>query len=535
MRTEQDLAEKAAMLAALVDSSDDAIISKNLNGIITSWNRAAERLFGHTEMEAIGKNISLIIPHDKLKEEEMIISTIRLGRRLEHYQTTRINKEGKEFPLSVTVSPILNAEGQIVGASKIARDISKQKEVESIMVQYAQRLELINETGKILSAELDINQILQKTTDATTKLCGAAVGAFFYNKADSKGESLLLYTLSGAPREAFEKFGTPRNTEVFDITFSGKGILRSDDITKDQRYGKNSPHKGMPQGHLPVVSYLAVPVISQSGIVIGGLFFGHPTPAMFTKDHETLVQAIATHAGVALENAKLYHEIQALSARKDEFIGFTSHELKTPLTAIKGYVQLIAQNPEDVSKILPNIDRQVSRLSGIISDLLDLSKIQAGKFDLNLQNVSLGALVKESCESAKQLSAAHTIDCRLPAENIILKIDSDKMVQVLLNIFSNAIKYSSNNKKIILSAERTGDEVKISIHDSGIGIATEHLDKIFNRFYRVNESSNKTQGLGLGLYLCKEFVEGHRGKIWAESEEEKGTTIHILLPIESID
>lgn len=535
MRTHQDLGKKAALLAAIVESTDDAIISKNLSGIIASWNKAAEKIFGYAEEETIGRHISLIIPRDRMEEEEMIISTIRQGKRLDHYRTMRVNKAGREFPISVTVSPIINSEGELVGASKIARDITKELETEMELKQYAHRLELINETNKILAGELDAEEILQKTTDATTKLCGAAFGAFFYNKTDSKGESLSLFALSGAPREAFEKLGMPRNTDVFDITFSGQGILRSDDITKDPRYGKNSPHKGMPKGHLPVVSYLAVPVISQNGVVIGGLFFGHPKPAMFTKEHEVLVQSVATQAGVALENARLYLEVKALSARKDDFIGFTSHELKTPLTTIKSYVQLLALKPEEINKILPNIEKQVSRLSGIISDLLDLSKIQNGKFDLNLENVSLVSLVNESCESAKQLSPDHLIDCRLPSENIIVKIDNAKMVQVLLNIFSNAIKFSPPLHKILLSAERIGDEVKISIGDSGIGVAKEHLDKIFNRFYRVNETSNKTQGLGLGLYLCKEFVEAHRGKIWAESEAGNGTTIHILLSIATIE
>ncbi|HMG67829.1 MAG TPA: PAS domain S-box protein, partial [Chitinophagaceae bacterium] len=476
----EDATEKMAILASIIDSSADAIISKNMDGIITSWNRASEQMFGYSESEAVGKHISLIIPVDRLSEEEMIISKLRKGERIEHFETIRVTKTGKELVISLSISPIRNSLGKIIGASKIARDITKQKEAEELQAQYVHRLELLNATGKTLSAELDVNGILQKTTDATTQLCGAAFGSFFYNKTDSKGESYMLYTLSGAPREAFEKFGMPRNTAVFDITFSGHGILRSDDITKDHRYGKNSPHKGMPHGHLPVVSYLAVPVISQTGIVIGGLFFGHPKPGMFKEEHEILVEAIASQAGIALENAKLYQEIQSLNAKKDEFIGFTSHELKTPLTTVTGYLQLIEQSPEIASQVLPKMSRQISRLSAIISDLLDISKIQAGKFELNLTRVSLGTLVKESIESAKSLSADHEIQFELPTENLILKIDSTKMTQVVVNIFSNAIKYSPANKKILLTAERFGDEVTISIRDWGIGVAKEDLDKIFH-------------------------------------------------------
>ena len=530
----QSATEKMAMLAAIIESSQDAIISKNLSSIITSWNKAAETMFGYTSQEVVGNHISIIIPKDRIEEEEMIISKLRRGERIEHYETIRVAKSGKQLNISLSISPIRNESGEVIGASKIARDITEQKETEKLLTEYLHRLEVINAVGKTLAAELDINALLQKTTDATTQLAGAAFGAFFYNKTDSKGESYLLYTLSGAPREAFEKFGMPRNTAVFEMTFTGRGIVRSDDITKDPRYGKNSPHRGMPEGHLPVVSYLAVPVFSQTGIVIGGLFFGHPQPGVFREEHERLVEAIASQAAVALDNAKLYQEIQNLSTRKDEFIGFTSHELKTPLTTISGYVQLLEDSPEMSSQLLPKIKKQVQRLSAIISDLLDISKIHAGKFELNKTVIGLGTLIKESVDSARQLSSSHQIKCKLPSEELLLNIDPTKISQVIINVLSNAFKYSKENKEILVTAERLGDEVKISIRDNGIGIAKEHLNKIFTQFYRISDHENSTPGLGLGLYLCHEFVDAHHGKIWAESEPGKGTTMQITLPIKPV-
>src|SRR6188768_953395 len=530
----QTTTERMATLAAIIESSDDAIISKQLNGIITSWNKSAEIIFGYSEAEAVGQHISLIIPKDRLEEEEMIISKLRQGERIAHYQTIRITKSGKEVNISLSISPIYDETGKVIGASKIARDITKQKEAEKLIEQYVYGLELLNVTGKTLAAELDTNIILQKVTDATTKLSGAAFGAFFYNKTDSKGGSYLLFALSGAPREAFEKLGMPRNTAIFDMTFSGQGVVRSDDITKDPRYGKNSPHKGMPAGHLPVVSYLAVPVFSPSGIVIGGLFFGHPKPAMFTKEHETLVESIANQAAVSLENARLYQEVQNLSAKKDEFIGFASHELRTPLTTITGYLQMVEESPDLIRHVTPKLKKQVARLVAIISDLLDISKIQAGKFELHQTTISLRSIVKESVDAARQLSADHQIEYKIPSEELFLYVDATKINQVLLNILSNAIKYSPNNKEIGLNAECFGDEVKISISDHGKGIAKEHLDQVFTQFYRVASKDNHTEGLGLGLYLCKEYVEAHHGKIWAESEAGKGTTMHLTLPLKKI-
>lgn len=488
-------------------------------------------MFGYSESEMVGRHIHLLIPEDRWGEEEMIISHLKAGKRIEHYQTIRVTKSGRLINVSITVSPIKNAKGIIVGASKIARDITRQKEQEEIIRQYAERLELINAVGKSISSQLDEQSILQKVTDATTQLSGAAFGAFFYNKVDAKGETYMLYNLSGAPREAFEHFGMPRNTDVFAATFQGSGIVRSPDITRDPRYGKNSPHHGMPAGHLPVVSYLAVPVISSSGIVLGGLFFGHPREDMFKEEHEHLVAAIASQAAVALDNAKLYQEVQALSSRKDEFIGFASHELKTPLTTLSGYFQLAKKTPQLPAGFFDKVDKQLARLQHIISDLLDISKIQAGRMDLHFAKSSLNLLIYESVEAINP--ATHTIKTQLLHDDILITVDAQKMSQVLINLLANAIKYSEPGTTILVTASVLGDQVQISICDEGVGIASHDIDKIFNQFYRTSRTRS-THGLGLGLYIAREIMEGHMGKVWAESQEGKGSVFHVMFPVERI-
>jgi PAS domain S-box-containing protein len=188
-------------------------------------------------------------------------------------------------------------------------DVSKQK-------AYEHRLETLNSIARTLAGELDLERIIQSVTDTATELCGAKFGAFFYNDIDDQGERYVLYALSGAPRSAFEKFGLPRNTEVFDPTFRGTGIIRSDDIRKDPRYGKSAPHFGMPDGHLPVVSYLAVPVIARSGEVLGGLFFGHDQPGRFGQEAEETVAGIAAHAALAIDNARLLRDAQGEIKRR---------------------------------------------------------------------------------------------------------------------------------------------------------------------------------------------------------------------------
>lgn len=525
--------EKQALLAAIIDSSDDAIISKTLEGMITSWNQGAERIFGYKEAEVLGKHISLLIPKNRLSEEDMIISRIRSGQRIHHFQTLRLTKDGREVPISLTISPIKDNTGRVIGASKIARDITEQLQAQGALHNYAQRLELLLSVAKTISEKLDMQVILQKLTDITTKLTGAEYGAFFYNVTNSKGESYFLYTLSGAPREVFDKFGMPRNTAVFQKTFAGEGILRSDDITQDPRYGKNAPHFGMPAGHLPVVSYLAVPVISPSGMPIGGLFFGHSQPAMFKAEHEDLVESIASQTSIAIENARLYEEIKTLNSRKDEFIGVAGHELRTPITTIKGYLQLIQGQIEDtLSKdLVDKALRQVNKLNGLIGDLLDVSKIQSGKLEYRMTSCQLLPLVRESVEMIRQIHTSHTIRMELPSGDIMITADGAKIEQVLINFLNNAIKYSPEADMIILTVQKEGSRVVVGIQDFGIGIPKAHHEKVFQRYYRISHSKHVIGGLGMGLYIAKEIIDRHKGAIWVESEEGKGSTFYFSLPL----
>jgi PAS domain S-box-containing protein len=300
--------ELQARLAAIVATSDDAIVSKNLDGVVLSWNAAAERIFGYTVDEIIGKPILILLPPERFDEEATILAKIRRGERVDHFETVRVRKDGRRIDVSVTISPIHDAAGNVVGASKIARDISEHK-------QLIKEREQLYALGAAMAIEHDVHAIVQLITDATTELSGAQFGAFFYNVTNENGESYMLYTLSGAPREKFANFPMPRNTDVFGPTFAGTGVVRSNDITKDPRYGKNDPYFGMPPGHLPVCSYLAVPVMSRSDEVLGGLFFGHAEPGVFTERSERIVTSIAGHAGVSLENARLHQELSETASR----------------------------------------------------------------------------------------------------------------------------------------------------------------------------------------------------------------------------
>jgi PAS domain S-box-containing protein len=495
--TSQELENKQAMLAAIVESSEDAIISKTLQGIITSWNVAAEMMFGYKEEEVIGKHISLLIPTDKLPEEDMIIDRIRRGLRVEHFETVRVTKSGSFIPISLTISPIRASDGKIIGASKIARDITAQLRAQREIQEHANIQELLLSSAKALSANLDLESILQKVTDITTRL-------------------------------------TEAEFSVFRPAFDGEGILRSDDITNDPRFGEKLPHRGLPMGHISVVSYLAIPIKSPTGGAIGGLFFGHSKPGMFKEKHEKLVSGIAAQAGVAIDNAKLYEEIKILNSRKDEFIGIAGHELRTPITTIKGYLQLLEdQSQEGAAKLFTEKAlRQVNKLNRLIGDLLDVTKIQSGQLQYNMISCFLLPLIRESLDTVRQMYTSHFLEAELPAEDIVITADGAKIEQVLINLLTNAIKYSPDARKIRLTVTREPHRVVVAIRDWGIGIPTEHLENIFHRYYRVESSSEHViAGLGIGLYISKDIINRHKGSIWAESEVGSGSVFYFALPL----
>lgn len=334
----------AERLAAIIESSDDAIIGKTLDGIITDWNAGAERIFGYSSSEIVGASILTLIPEDRRSEEDEIIARLKKGERVEHFETLRQRKDGSLIHISLTASPIKAADGQVIGASKIARDITARKQTETLLRQQSERLQTLYRVASEISRDLDLERIVQSVTDIGTELSGAKFGAFFYNVTDAAGESYQLYTLSGAAREAFN-FGMPRNTAVFEPTFAGEGVIRSDDIRKDPRYGHSAPHYGMPAGHLPVVSYLAVPVTSVSGEVLGGLFFAHDEPGKFTAEAENLVSAIAAQTAVAMDNARLHKAAQQeIEQRKraEESKELLLHELKHRVKNTLATIQAMA-------------------------------------------------------------------------------------------------------------------------------------------------------------------------------------------------
>lgn len=298
--------EVKSYLAAIVGDSEDAIVSKTLNGIVTTWNSAAERMFGYSAEEMVGQELAIIIPSDQVLAEPEILARIRRGERIDHYETERFRKDGSRINVSITVSPIRDTRGRIIGASKIARDITKQKAIEADLQEEKRILESLNQTGPAFAQHLDLNDLLQVVTERATEVVGARFGAFYFKGTEAPNNPFVVATLSGGEREAFEELGLPGKTPLFDATFQGEAVVRADDITTDPRYGSALPQNSELKGRPAIRSYLAVPVVSRSHEVLGGLFFGHPEVARFSERSERLLHGISAQAAIALDNARLF-------------------------------------------------------------------------------------------------------------------------------------------------------------------------------------------------------------------------------------
>ncbi len=299
-------------LRDVLDHVPDGVLAFDKECRYTVWNSAMENLSGMSRQEVLGRNAFEVFPFLREIGEDRYFYRALAGETLHSVNREyRIASEGRSGYFDGEYSPLRNSQGEIVGGIAIIRDRTEAHRIhdaEAKLQEEKAMLETLLRTGEIVGAELDLERIVQAVTDAATQATGAQFGAFFYNVINAKGESYMLYTLSGAPREAFAGFPMPRNTAVFAPTFNGEGVVRSDDIKADPRYGKTPPHYGQPKGHLPVRSYLAVPVLSRSGEVIGGLFFGHSEIGVFAPSTERLVTAMAKQAAIAIDNARLYEE-----------------------------------------------------------------------------------------------------------------------------------------------------------------------------------------------------------------------------------
>ncbi|MEO6106647.1 MAG: ATP-binding protein [Cyclobacteriaceae bacterium] len=435
-----------------------------------------------------------------------------------------------------------------LGESEAAREINAAILME--LTEERETLETLNHLAPILASNLDLESLVQQVTNQATKITGAAFGSFFYNVINEDGKALMLYTISGASKEAFSSFGMPRATEIFGPTFRGEGTIRSDDITADPRYGQNKPYHGMPVGHLPVKSYLAVPVVSRTCEVIGGLFFGHPDKAIFSNRDERIVEGVAALTAVGIDNARLYEQVkqgkkkaETASKAKTDFLTTMSHEIRTPMNAIIGLSTILSLSSPLTAKqtnFIKTLQSSADSLLALINDLLDISKIEAQSAELENVPFSLYKLVEEVVSmisvQAKEKGLKFTADFE-SVQKLIFCSDPTRLRQILNNLCGNAVKFTEYGKVSLKILKEEGNDIGLAklsfiVSDTGIGIPEEKLDLIFDKFVQVDMSINRRyEGTGLGLFIMKCLVTAMGGTVSVKSNMNGGSEFTVCLEL----
>ncbi len=665
---ENQVEEARFQLAALVESADIPIIGKTREGIITSWNRAAERMYGYSAEEAVGQPITLIFPPDRQDEFLKIMQRITRGERVDLYETERVRKDGTIVPVSVTISPIYDSEARIIGASTITHDITERKRIEA-------QEQFLTEVSKVLSSTLDYQETLANIARLVVPQLADWFAVDLAN-ADGHLELIEIAHKDAAQvrwaRELRERYpidpdapaGLPR------VVRTGESELYPEITDEMLVAGARDEEELNLARQIGYSSAIVVPLVARGRTIGVVSFVATESGKHYDERDLDLAEEVGRRAGVALDNARLYREAQQsrdqldiilqgvadgivvyasdsrliyaneaaaqmngygsvkellaaplhsirsryklideegqpfhhsqlphqrvfagepeaqaiigytkagtrqperwslvksrpvrdesgqvamvisiihditermiVERRKDEFISMTSHELRTPVTSLKGFTNVLQrrmakQGDRQGLHYLARMDAQLDRLTALISDLLDISRMQSGKLELRVEPFDLDALIDETVENAQAATLTHhlLIEGRTGAQ---VFGDKERLGQVFVNLLTNSIKYSPRAAKVMVRLFLDGDQTQaiVSVQDFGIGIDKTHHEKIFERFYQVTDPEEKTYpGLGIGLYISREIVARHHGRMWVESSKGEGATFFVALPLPS--
>jgi signal transduction histidine kinase/DNA-binding response OmpR family regulator/PAS domain-containing protein len=556
--------------------------------VFTMANKAYEKVVGRQDL--VGLPVAEALP--EIPEQGFLSLLDRVwqtgqpfvGRQIPVLLAPEPGAVPEEHWLDFVYQPII-VEGAVQGILVQGQDVTEQRRAEEALRRETRALAVLNRIGADLAAELDLDRLVQRITDAGVELSGAAFGGFFYNVLDNQGGSYMLYALSGVPRSAFEHFPMPRATAVFKPTFMGEGAIRSDDITTDPRYGRNDPYYGMPKGHLPVRSYLALPVTSRSGEVLGGLFFGHPEPGRFKPEHETLLIGVAAQAAIAIDNARLFQAAQREihhRAHAEEQLRQLNETLETRVAAAIAERQQAeaalqqAQKMESIGKLTGGIAHDFNNLLQVVAGNLQLlQRDVAGNERAERRVSSAMAGVVRGAKLASQLLA---FGRRQPLEPKVVNIarfvtgmeemlrrtigeaieieiemivsgglwntfvDPTQVENALLNLAINARDAMQGGGKLTIEVGNAyiddayaranpdvqpGQYVMIAVTDTGHGMTPEVQAMVFEPFFSTKAEG---KGSGLGLSMVYGFVKQSGGHVKIYSEVGQGTTVKMYLP-----
>jgi len=546
----QKRAEHAtAQLAAIVQSSEDAVVSKTLDGIVQSWNSAAQRIFGYAPEEMIGKPITTIIPPELHGEEAMIIERIRGGLPVEHFDTVRIAKGGRRIPISLSVSPIRDARGKVIGASKIARDISERKRAERELLESRRRLASeAAALGRLSEASTRLWQCrnlasgLDEVLRTVKELTGAVKGNVQLVNSSRNTLSIVAY-------EGFDAnfLATFEHTSVDDrraacgrALADGRSVV-IEDVFTDTDY---APFHEVARaaGYRAVIS---VPLFAADGSKLGAISVHFPSPHRPTEAEMRRLQLYCRQASDFIQRIRLEHTLhqreEALKeadSRKNEFIALLAHELRNPIAPIR-YALAMARKPgisaEQRSRAEDIIDRQATHMSRLLDDLLDISRITRGSLELRKVPITLDSAIATAVEAAQPFMDAkhHSFRIALPDHALRLEADPVRLAQILSNLLINAAKFTPEGGRIELEATNGDSGIVVRIRDNGIGIGPDVMPKLFTLFAQSQPALDRAaNGLGVGLALVRGLVHLHGGSVEARSEGPgRGSEFVVRLPV----
>jgi PAS domain S-box-containing protein len=516
--------EDSVALAAIVQSSDDAISSATLEGRVVSWNDGAERVYGYTAAEMKGRSEAALFPAEHRGALPRILGRVRAGEHVELADAVRVRKDGTCIDVSVTVSPIRDASGRIIGASTIARDVTEQRRTERRLaalqtltdaaLSHASLDDLVRELlrGLCAALECDVASILLLTED---------------------GQGLIVRASHGLPEE--EGLVIP----------IGQGVVGG--IAAERRPGVVHDLTGA-EIESPVLaarglaSLLGVPLLVDDRVV-GVVHVATVARRHFSEDEMRLMLLAADRIALAIDHARLFEaeraaraEAETANRMKDQFLATLSHELRTPLTSMLGWLRMLRSGRLDehmAAQALETLERNTRAQAQLINDLLDISRIVSGKLTMEVASIDADEVVAAALAAVRPLAEAKSIVLahHRAERQAVVHGDPGRLEQVVWNLLSNAIKFTPERGGVTVDVSADASEVTIAVADTGKGIAPDLLPEIFQRF-RQGSATRTQGGLGLGLAIVRHLVELHGGRVAAQSEGiGRGATFIVQLPL----
>jgi PAS domain S-box-containing protein len=529
--TERKRAEEAReRLAALVDSSDDAIISKTLDGTIKTWNRGAERVFGYSSAEMAGKQMLLLIPPDRVNEESEILDRIRRGESVEHFETVRVRKDGRKIDISATISPIKDSSGAIVGASKIARDITQRKQTEDRLA--GQTEELSRQAEELLRSQLALETqtlMLQSVLDSMAEglVAADAQGKFIiWNPAAVKILGMGAASLTSQEWTAhyglyLEDMVTPFPAAQLPLARAIRG-----ESSSAQMFVRNPE---LEQGTWIEVG--GGPLKDKDGAVRGGVVAFRDITQRKADEREIRKLNEELEERVVQRTAQLAaanHELEA-------FTYSVSHDLRAPLRHIGGFSKILSEDfgpgmPAEAQNHLKRIEDGAHRMGLLVDELLNLARV--GRHALHLQATGLNFLIEDVVSLLQPETEGRAVTWKI-AQLPSAECDPILIKQVFQNLLANALKFTrTRDRAVIEISQRLIDgQMVVAISDNGVGFNMKYKDKLFGVFQRLHRAED-FEGTGIGLATVQRIIHKHGGRVWAEAELDKGATFYFTLAAE---